>query len=570
MTQKEIFENQSIERNQYTLSIIESEGKNKLIIAGPGTGKTFTFKTLFESKDGAKLALTFINTLANDLQKELGDIAESHTFHGYCKKLLHKIPPNGIEQDFHYFPKLPLLIKKDNEYLEMSLEKFEEAFQTLSENSSLDFYIARANYYNSVSHNDAVYRVLRYFQENPSSLPVYSQIVVDEYQDFNALEIGFIEEIIKKSPVLIAGDDDQAIYDFKHASPEGIRQKKAQDDFEFFELPYCSRCTNVIVDAVSDITSKAISQGKLQNRVEKKYLCFLPDKSEESKENPQIIHAKCSVNRISSPYIGKFIESEIQQIPQNEIEHANAKKYPSVLIIGPSHYTKQVVDYLSDKFSNFDLPISHSKDLDLIDGYRVLIEDQDSNLGWRVLAGCTQYPDIKTVIQKTYKEGIPIIKLLNNDFIEEHLNFLAILNKIKAELELSNEEENAITKITGLGIEDLHSLLQRDFEDDTEETTESTNLKIKVTTINGSKGLSADYVFILAMNNGDLPKNPQKITDTEICQLLVGITRARKRCYLISNGSFGAKRGITQSAFIDWIDQSRVQTIEVNAKTLKK
>jgi len=46
MTQKEIFENQSIERNQYTLSIIESEGKNKLIIAGPGTGKTFTFKTL--------------------------------------------------------------------------------------------------------------------------------------------------------------------------------------------------------------------------------------------------------------------------------------------------------------------------------------------------------------------------------------------------------------------------------------------------------------------------------------------------------------------------------------------
>ncbi len=570
MTQKEIFEKQSTERKRYTLSIIESGEKNKLIIAGPGTGKTFTFKTLFESRDGKKLALTFINTLANDLQKELGDIAESHTFHGYCKKLLHKIPPNGIEQDFHYFPKLPLLIKKDNEYLEMTFEKFEEAFQTLSENSSLDFYIARANYYNSVSHNDAVYRVLKFFQESPSSLPVYSQIVVDEYQDFNALEIAFIEEIIKKSPVLIAGDDDQAIYDFKHASPEGIRQKKAQDDFEFFELPYCSRCTNVIVDAVSDVTSKAISLGKLQNRVEKKYLCFLPDKLKESEDNPKIIHAKCSVNRISCPYIGKFIENEIQQIPQDEIEHANAKKYPSVLIIGPSHYTKQVVDYLSDKFTNFDLPINHSKEIDIIDGYRVLIEDPSSNLGWRILAECTQYNDIKTVIQKTYEEDTSMIKLISHDFIEEHSNFLAILNKIKAKQELSDDEKTAITKITGQGIEDLDSLLQKDLEDDTEDAIDSTSLRIKVTTINGSKGLSADYVFILAMNNGDLPKNPQNITDTEICQLLVGITRARKRCYLVSNGSFGAKRGITQSVFIDWIDQSRVQTIEVSAKTLKK
>ena len=61
-----------------------------------------------------------------------------------------------------------------------------------------------------------------------------------------------------KSPVLIAGDDDQALYvNLKYASPDFIREIAADGTHETFELPFCSRCTEVVVAAVNEALSKA-------------------------------------------------------------------------------------------------------------------------------------------------------------------------------------------------------------------------------------------------------------------------------------------------------------------------
>jgi hypothetical protein len=40
--------------------IVESKAANKLIIAGPGTGKTYNFRRALEAVGGNGLALTFI------------------------------------------------------------------------------------------------------------------------------------------------------------------------------------------------------------------------------------------------------------------------------------------------------------------------------------------------------------------------------------------------------------------------------------------------------------------------------------------------------------------------------
>ena len=134
-----------------------------------------------------------------------------------------------------------------------------------------------------------IYRVLRYYQSSESPLPSFSQIVVDEYQDFNLLEASFIDELAKSNCLLIVGDDDQAIYSFKNASPDYIRAKYDDESFEKFELPYCSRCTQVVIDAVNDVTRKAISIGGLRGRINKEYLCFLPKKDVDSTNYPKII-----------------------------------------------------------------------------------------------------------------------------------------------------------------------------------------------------------------------------------------------------------------------------------------
>ena len=124
MSHQDLHDKQNADRNRYTDLIVQSTAKNKIIVAGPGTGKTTTFRKLLETKNGDKLALTFINSLAFDLQKGLGELAESYTFHGYCKKLLHKISVDGIDTNFHYYPKLPILIKTDADLIDIDLDKF--------------------------------------------------------------------------------------------------------------------------------------------------------------------------------------------------------------------------------------------------------------------------------------------------------------------------------------------------------------------------------------------------------------------------------------------------------------
>lgn len=565
-------EQQASDRSAYTQAIVQSTALYKIIVAGPGTGKSFTFKALLETKNGQNLALTFINNLASELQKDLGELAESYTFHGYCKKLLHRISVDGIDTDFHYFPKLPILVALDAKYLEKDLTEFEDAFHTLTEGDRISFFLGRGNYYNSVGYNDSVYRVLKYFQSADAPPPSFCQIVVDEYQDFNPLEVAFIDELARSSPVLIAGDDDQAIYNFKNASPRHVREKSSHPDFTRFELPYCSRCTQVIVDAVHDVANKAQSLNKLQDRIVKQYICYLPDKETDSAQHPKIIHANCSTNTRRAPYISKFVEREINTIPQEEIDHAREKGYPCVLIAGPSHYTKQIYDYLATKFTNIEFKKRKSEEIDIIDGYRILINNEDSNLGWRIVLECVAYTEKVNAIKDTYENGQQLSEVINEEFKSEQLNIVSIMKKLIDGEEISNEDETKATECCAMSIDELKkSLGSEGVEQEGMPDEEDTNVSIKITTINGAKGLSANYVFLVGMNNTQgshkgFPSDSSDPTDNAICQFIVGITRTRKKCFLISNRGFGAVYNIRKSIFIDWIDSSRIESIVVNAE----
>src|SRR5262249_51268663 len=53
----------------------------------------------------------------------------------------------------------------------------------------------------------------------------YDLLIVDEYQDLNACDLALLRRISDRGCVIIgAGDDDQSIYTFRRAAPEGIRR----------------------------------------------------------------------------------------------------------------------------------------------------------------------------------------------------------------------------------------------------------------------------------------------------------------------------------------------------------
>src|SRR5438132_13750316 len=73
--------------------VLASQSHKKLVVAGPGAGKTSLFRMLLDRADGdsnRRLVLTFINNLKADLDRSLGDDAEVFTLHGFCQHLLHR------------------------------------------------------------------------------------------------------------------------------------------------------------------------------------------------------------------------------------------------------------------------------------------------------------------------------------------------------------------------------------------------------------------------------------------------------------------------------------------------
>ena len=80
------------------------------------------------------------------------------------------------------------------------------------------------------------------------------------------------------------------------------------------------------------------------------------------------------------------------------------------------------------------------------------------------------------------------------------------------------------------------------------------NLDITVCNILGSKGLGADVVFVLGFDQGKLPAK-NTVEDSEIYQILVALTRTKKRIYLVNTS------GCTISNFINSIDKANYQIV---------
>ncbi|UUY01591.1 UvrD-helicase domain-containing protein [Svornostia abyssi] len=538
-------------------AVLSSESTKRLLVAGPGTGKSFTFQQALKAAGGQGLGLTFIRNLAGDLASDLSGLADVFTFHGYCKYLMHQHDVAGL-QEGDYYPPLFQLLLEDLRVLDgpdLTVKDVEHRLHQLNtEGGALDAVLERADYYNAVSHTDLVYRVLGHFEAAQESVPAYALLVVDEYQDFSRLEANFIALLATKSPTLIAGDDDQALYTtMKHASPSFLRELAADGDFDVFELPYCSRCTSVVVAAVNDLLAAATLNGNLQDRIAKQFTCYLPDKEADSTAHPTIIHAECST--ANQPYAGRYIAQQIARIPTADIATARKKGHPAALIIGPRPFLDMAYNEVVTKYPQAALAKSAPNDVDILDGYRRLAIDAHSRLGWRIILDQCPHEDSAEVLRRALESNSDLDAGLKDDYKSEHLAISRLVARLLANETLSSEEQAILETATDRSLEQIRldlDLAQPDRDDAAE--VDVAEPEILFTTLVGSKGLSAEHVFIVGLNDGHFPRDPDAVTDEEICSMLVALSRTRKQCHVISTKFLG--RGFLEpSAFLTAIER---------------
>ena len=563
MTKEEHIANQKAERDAITKAILESKEPRKLIVAGAGTGKTFTFSAVLKlSPNGANIAMTFIRLLRNDMAGSLGAYADVRTFHEFCKKILHE-----KRGGFFLYPKLTTLIIEDSQHLGVESGNFDDKFQQLDETGNeIGFYLARGDYYNTVAFNDSVYRMWRELLKDATILDQFDQILIDEFQDFNPLEVAFIDELEKKGNILIVGDDDQAVYNSRFSTPHHLRKKHQSGHYKTFELPFCSRCTYPVVEGTNAIIARAQAQGKLQGRLNKRYECFIELKDAESQKFPHITTAQITNVRT----VIKFIRRKIAEITPEEIAESweESKEYPTVLIVSKTQYLNPVFKNLKEDFANIKYKQSEKSEVNICDGYDFLSHNSKSNLGWRILIDfLMKYEEVKAVIRKT-EDGTPIIDLLPIELVEAQTKIATIISKLNKMGENNNLLLEELAKLVD---EALLAAIKLRFLPAAEEEVapDKSQPSILLTSYQGCKGMSAGFVFIIGANNGIMPESVGNITDVEICQFIVALTRTRKKCYILSEDYlFGPKdnRGNwikkhERSVFIDWIPGKFLQDL---------
>jgi superfamily I DNA/RNA helicase len=562
MDVEQIKAQQREERNRCLQMILDSTAKRKVIVAGAGTGKTFTFgEMLKRSPGGNNLAMTFINKLVVDMETKFGAHAEVRTFHKYCKKILH-----AQRGKVEIAPYLTKIIEKDAALLGRGLSDFDSKFQILDETSpELAFHLKRGDYYQVVGFDDSVFRLYKIIQCNPDVLPLFDQIVVDEFQDFNPLEVAFIKELSKKGDVLVVGDDDQAVYAGRHASPKHLRQIFESGDFERFELPFCNRCPEVIVAATNGLIQQAQESGCFKGRIKKRYECYLDKKEIDSARYPKILLAHCTTVTV----VSKYISAEISKIDSADIveSHEEGEEYPTVLVVGPKHYLKQIKKSLEQSYPALTYSPSPEICCGIVEAYQCLLSDEKSNLGWRILMELFLEEEKQRQLLKFSENGTAMVELLDPQFVSNHVRVVGVIRAMRSQEQTLEAVECELRKI--LDSQQLNEIASHFLpkEAKEEKVTDKNTPTILLTSFVGCKGLSAGHVFIVGANDTDLmPKDPEQIRDVEISQFIVALTRTRKQCHVVSNNWFigprdkkGWIKRFQRSTFVSWIPEELVE-----------
>jgi len=204
----------------------------KVLLAGPGTGKTARVRSIVD-KDFADaervLILSFTNATVQDLTASFSGYpgVECQTLHSYALKINHL-------KD-HYI----LDAKQEAPILEKLAD---------SPDGDLGFLCAQLK---CISFDAMIAECLRFLKTNPvygsEQIGELDLLIVDEYQDFNATERTLVEAISEfAAEIIILGDDDQSIYGFKDADPDGIIELYGRDGIERIDHEHiCFRCPRI-------------------------------------------------------------------------------------------------------------------------------------------------------------------------------------------------------------------------------------------------------------------------------------------------------------------------------------
>ena len=195
---------------------------------------------------------------------------------------------------------------------------------------------------------------------------------------------------------------------------------------------------------------------------------------------------------------------------------------------------------------------------------KILLDNRNSNLGWRIVSKSYLSPgDFKEALVKSNSDNAKdFLKIVDKDIKKKVREILKVLRAVRDGREVEDEKLDQVLRNVGF---DPYGVAEENLREEILPELQNVGadpgikkIQIKVTTIESSKGLSADYVFITYFDDSYFIKDRDKtkITEKDICKFLVALTRARRKVFLISSDRN------RKPTFFKWIKPNRIEIVQ--------
>lgn len=563
----------------------------KLVVAGPGTGKTHTLTHFLakiistgKAKPGEILAVTFTNRAADEMKERILDLTGKKpivsTIHSFAATFLREFPPAGFTKTFRIIEEreqygiVQALIKKHDidQHPSFILEKLTltrnlRNFAMLKQEGLDTFY---RTYFNHLKKNDRIdfdgllTLCLVGLEKNSAASTKYRQkfkyIMVDEFQDISPAQYEIIKHLAAGyKHLLCVGDFDQSIYSFRGADVSIMLN--LNEDFPDTELLYLEqnyRSTKKIVQAANNLISK----------------------NKHRKKKPHWSDGQEG----AAPFISGFRNTEeeagfIASCIKEEIA-ADVRAGDIAVLFRINALSQELESMLSNENIKYQIVggtgFFQRREIQDILSFVTLIQDpHDTRSLYRarsVLSRINKNPQIPLQdLIETLQRQVGLQKIYK--IIVQQTGFLEYLQQ-----DTSTKGERRIESVEKLGIvfarQDELGHTVRDFLNYIQNTqTQETNDEdsVKLITFHSAKGLEFHTVFVAGVTDGMVPYHKAKASkeiEEERRMFYVAITRAKKNLF-ITYPRFNGRSNTKPSPFIGESTTSHSGNKDLSNKFIK-
>ena len=445
---------------------------------------------------------------------------------------------------------------------------------------------------NTVDFDDQIEMACELLSNHSEVLDKYKKqtthLLVDEYQDINEAQHTFIKLLSsgQEKGLFAVGDDDQSIYGFRGSTPKYIRDFYKQfSGARVLQLDVSRRCPENILECAISVVNKFDSSRT--NKVDLKYLGESPG---------LVIVRSCPSDSREAELISKIIYAK----------RASGEAKTFFILVPSKNYTTAISGELRSHGIDHEVGTGSQDDpvkIALI-AIKKWLGTSPSNLDVRLIielladAGFCDIPSsrVRTDSKKAERHecNLAIAKLWES--------VIASDARLDSELMKHKDKESKLSKlanaayqiqekykqndvsgfVTALGeklgvwkkISDIYQTIEKEVLPSSAQDSD-----IRIITIQKSKGLEADCIFIVGLEKGNMPKD--SAGSDEIAEqarlFFVAMTRGKQEVHIMhsrkrqgSASYLNKSHQLQRSPFIDVFPADKFEDKYVGAKSAKK